>query len=188
MAVSRPDVADSNLFCERVRQKLTYARLILDELRGRSPQLVDDFDGAHEEACLYHLDGAIDAFLQEINACHRLRIRLWAVSISEIGKRLSSKHIVCAEFKELQKLLKNKSSWLSEAREFRNHPTHRSAINRNFNIVVPGKSAIQYKHPRTGTARSKDRFDDMADWIVSVEVLFKRLSQTLRQSCGLPPH
>lgn len=64
---------DSRHARDRVQAKIRYARPMFEEFRAHSSR-GDDFDIAHEEACLAHLDGAVDAFLRKISVCRQLGI------------------------------------------------------------------------------------------------------------------
>ena len=50
----------------RADDKIRYARLMLKEL-GETSKEDRDFTRAHEEAFLFHLFGALDAFTEELN-------------------------------------------------------------------------------------------------------------------------
>ena len=52
---------------ERSNAKLRYAAVHLDELKSIEQLGGDDYDRAHQESFLYHLMGAKDAFLIELN-------------------------------------------------------------------------------------------------------------------------
>lgn len=53
---------------ERTNAKLRYARIHLNELRlYQRKGSGDDFERSHQESFFFHLFGALDAFLQELN-------------------------------------------------------------------------------------------------------------------------
>lgn len=178
-------VTESKWPRERVRAKVRYARLLFDEARKHGAR-GDDFDYAHEEGCLAHLDGVIDAFLQEVNVCLKLGLDLWDVSRWSVDKALEKTGIASKEFDELAGLLDDKTSWLSEAREYRNQAIHRAAVSRNYVIVVGDSSKVQFRNPKTGVVHTLDRLEVVSSWIDSTEALFERLGAALRAGCGLP--
>ncbi|MEJ1966047.1 MAG: hypothetical protein WDO56_32650 [Gammaproteobacteria bacterium] len=188
--VQNPDevwVVDSRWPRDRGRAKIRYARLSLEEVRKHGAR-GDDFDYAHEEACLAHLDSVVDVFLQEVNVCLKLGLDLWDVNRLSIAKTLGRVGVQCLEFDELAVLLEDKTSWLSEAREFRNHGVHRAPVSRNYIIVVGDSSKVQFRNPRTGVVQQLDRLDVIAGWIDRAEELFERLGASLRNTCGLPTY
>lgn len=172
---------------DRVRAKIRYARMMLKEARDHGAR-GDDFDYAHEEGCLAHLDGVVDAFLQEINVCLKLGLDLWKVTRRSVDDQLVSRSIVCGEFKELVGLLDDNTSWLAEAREYRNHAIHRAAVSRNYVIVVGESSKVQFRNPKTGVVTAVDRLEMVSGWMDNTEELFERLGAQLRATCGLPKY
>jgi hypothetical protein len=174
---------------DRVRAKIRYARLLLGELQNLETH-GDDFDYAHEEACLAHLDGAVDAFLQEINVCHQLGLALVEVNRRTVGQKLAEANKLCAEFDDLTRLLDDKNSWIAEVREYRNHQMHRATVSRNYLLEIGSQeeSKIQLRDPRSGTLKEQDRLVVMRDWIEKTEQLYERLGKSLRADCELPPY
>lgn len=56
-----------NIKQERTDAKLRYAALHLDELKSKDTGGGDDFARAHQESFLFHLIGAKESFLLELN-------------------------------------------------------------------------------------------------------------------------
>ena len=103
--------ADANLV-KRTDAKLRYARLHLDELRIYSDDGGGgDWEKAHEESVLFHLVGAKDAFLQEINSMHRLGLDLMKVNEKSLTKSLKQSEGNSASLVSLEGLATNPGSW-----------------------------------------------------------------------------
>lgn len=85
-------------------------------------------------------------------------------------------------------LLDDKTSWLAEAREYRNQGVHRASVSRNYLIVVGDTSKVQFCNPRTDEVQKLDRLDVIADWIDRTEALFETFGASLRAKCGLPKY
>ena len=122
-------------FEDRTESKLRFAELHLKELidsdsRGSG----DDFEIAHEESCLFHIVGAKDAFLQELNNAYNLELAPRDVIEANIKKALEKKKIVSKSFNKLNELMQDDTSWLYKIIEYRNIGTHRYRIPREFFI------------------------------------------------------
>jgi hypothetical protein len=68
--------------------KLRFAAVHLEELRQASARDKDDFTRAHEESFLFHLHGARDGFLHEVNEHHGLGIPADEVTLKRLRKEL----------------------------------------------------------------------------------------------------
>ena len=141
---------------ERTKAKIDYAKLILDELcqRPTSAGRGDSFERAHEEAVLYHVIGAKDAFLQEINAAYELGLKPSRVEENNLDKALKREGKTCQALQELMQLKRDKSSWLYKAILLRNLGTHRKGPARLFLVSVGGGEGegehdgeVYYKDP-----------------------------------------
>jgi hypothetical protein len=60
----------------RTDAKLRYAKIHLDELAALPIRNGGDFDRAHQESFLFHLFGARDAFLAELNHYYAIAVHL----------------------------------------------------------------------------------------------------------------
>ena len=89
---------------ERTEGKLRYAKVHLDELivcPRDSPY--DDFQRAHCESFLFHLIGARDSFLQEINIAHGLGLKEGEVKFAVLYDRLREGNIESPAFNMLKR-------------------------------------------------------------------------------------
>ena len=117
----------------RTDLKLEFAQIHLDELTSRQEQGSGDaFERAHEESFLFHLVGAKDSFLQEVNAAYQLELPINKVKEATLQKKLKEKALESPALIRITALKKNKTGWLALAIELRDHGTHRSNIPRHF--------------------------------------------------------
>jgi len=121
-------------FKRRTEAKIDYAKLMLEELCQRSPRAgrSDSFERAHEEAVLFHVIGAKDAFLQEMNEYYNLGLKRSNVTEKTLSNALKTKGKTCQALEELDLLKTDEYSWLSKANLLRNHGTHRGKLYRTF--------------------------------------------------------
>ena len=76
-------------FQSRTDSKLRFARVHLEEITSRHELgSGDDFERAHEESFLFHLVGAKDSFLQELNAAYRLELPIKQVKETNLQKAM----------------------------------------------------------------------------------------------------
>lgn len=112
-----------SLFKERTDSKLRYAQLYLDELKN-STISGSDSEKAHQESFLFHLNGAAESFLAEINEIYDLGIKAKNLSIQSLkNAKFKSKPKSKKPIGEAQKLSKlmGKKNWLSELKSFNPH-------------------------------------------------------------------
>jgi hypothetical protein len=140
---------------ERTEQKLRYVRLTLQEIRDRVES--DDHQRAHEEACLFHLIGAFEAVLQELNVVHELHIPMHLVSLDTLRRSPANDALT----KALALFSDTKRDALGVAYALRNFGAHRKHAGQVVQLGMgPGVRPQQnsFKDPR------KDP-DDKSSWI-----------------------
>ncbi len=145
-------------FRGRTDAKLEYAELTLQELRAYERRgSGDNFERAHHEAFLFHLLGAENALLQELDVRYSCALRLKNAALDE-----------------LDALHRNDASWLSEAKSYRNHSTHRQHIPRAFFAGGDNESMVRFRKPETGQQMGTDVLDAFADWVKSMGQLIEK--------------
>ena len=82
---------DIENFCSRTDRKLRFAQVHLEELKVKGISNGDDFDRAHQESFVYHLLGAKEAFLIELNAYYRTELKDQEISMGNLKKALEKK-------------------------------------------------------------------------------------------------
>src|SRR5688572_27131540 len=89
---------------ERTESKLRFAAILLEELQKIGHPGGSDFDRAHEESFLYHLLGAKDAFLQELNVYYGCNLETKRVRSEALAQAFERRKLNSQELDELAKL------------------------------------------------------------------------------------
>ena len=161
-----------NPYESRTTQKLEFAELYLQE-RLKCANTGDTQERAHEETFLYHLIGAKDSFLQEIN--HALDLGVPEDRVNEKNLRivLDRSGRRCLALDEIESLENTESSWLNLARWFRHQGTHRANIGRFVYASTVRSRADVFKNPHSGQPMGQDIpeflshcFDQMVELIL----------------------
>lgn len=139
----------------RTNAKLRFADVMLKELERLPGCSGDDFDRSHQEAFLFHLLGALDGFLAEINCYYSCNLAGDGISPGKLRNAIvATKGESAPELKELYRLEQLHGSWLSHAKAMRDHSTHRGGVPRVYNVSVGGLRAgvesTWLKNPETG--------------------------------------
>ena len=166
----------------RTDAKLEYARIHLEEITSQ-PKVgsADDFERAHVESFLFHLIGAKDSFLQEINAAYELGLRFKDVTEKRLGSKLEVKAVESPALKEIVRLEVDKASWLAQAIELRNHGTHRFHISRNFHKGGKYHDKVFLTNPLTGQQIETDIPVLLQEYLTNMEDLLQEQRPTLPQ-------
>ena len=174
---------------ERTEKKIDYAKLMLDELSHRPSSVGrgDSFERSHEEAVLFHVIGAKDAFLQEINAAYKLGLKPSRVKENNLDKALKREGKTCQALQELMQLERDKSSWLYKAILLRNLGTHRKGPARLFLVSVgvgggEHDDEVFYKDPKdlSKYIAKKDTHKYLEHRIQDMKEFLQRLRDTFR--------
>jgi len=164
-------------FVGRTDQKLRFARIHLDELiahHGRDSG--DDFERSHHESFLFHLFGACDAFLQELNIYYAFGLAIAKVSTRELARSMRKRGVTSSELIALEKLESEADSYLGIAKHLRHHSTHRGGIPMQHYFNGPSYLV----HPLTRKVLNEDTVDMFDDWLNRLTELLSglRLSAT----------
>ena len=163
-------------FADRTAAKLAYARVHLEELKDhRARGSGDTFERAHQESFLFHLVGVRDAFLQELNVFYGCDLDPQKVTTRNLGERLSAAENRSPELEELLEIESNSKSWLSVAKEMRNHTAHRQSIPRIFYVGGVDDGIVHLKNPKDGETIEMDVPDAFDLWLSKMEELIVRL-------------
>ena len=145
---------------------------------------------AHEESFLYHLIGAKDSFLQEINYALGLGVREHVVSEDNLRRALDKAKKKCKALDEIENLEDGKKGkqkkegkhekdrWLELAIWFRNQGTHRANIRRHFRRGGDVEST-SFTDPSTGEAMEQTITEFLSDCFEKMVELLNRLRSTL---------
>lgn len=168
-------------YTEWTQAKLRYAEVHLNELRKHRQRATgDDFERTHQEAFLYQLLGARDAFLQELNVCYGCKLELQKVRVATLRKALKEAGETGPELEELASLEKRNESWLSAAKELRDYSTHRRGVPRIFSVGGEEDGQVRFMDPRSGEKLQKNILDSFEDWLREMGSLLNRLRESAR--------
>lgn len=164
-------------YIDRTKAKLRFAQIHLNELRTYGNQgSGDDFETSHEESFLFHLLGARDAFLQELNICYNINMPPGNVDTRRLGRRLNQAGSSSPELIELTDLENDPDSWLAVAQEMRHHSTHRQRIPHSY--YLGARKMVRLKDPRSGKETELDVISQFESWHLEMETLLTRLRQS----------
>jgi len=168
-------VSSSTPSQSRTDSKLEYAELHLEEIETRLDKggsESDAFEIAHEESFLFHLMGAKDAFLHEINDALGKPLPMKDVREMTLEDELEAKGATSPALTELRKLQFDPSSWLAFATECRNHGTHRHRVPRNYYDGVARR--VEIRHPVSGQVMGEVPAI-LRSWLDEMQALILRL-------------
>ena len=168
---------DDNLV-QRTDAKLRYAELHISELKSYSDLgQLDDWERAHLESVLFHLAGAFDAFLNEFNQGYTLELKDRDVDVNHIRKEVKAKNINSPAWTQLDSLLKDKGSWLSEMLELRHQGTHRRGIRRLVQIDAkhPSDKNVRLGRPNADEFMEQDQLGSLKDYSGRLRTLIQDL-------------
>lgn len=162
----------------RAHAKLLYAKIHLDELRARGTNGGTDFDRAFQESFLFHLLGAIDAFVIELAAYYSGGLAGPGLTRGSLRDALKKRGIVSAELAELYTLENSEDTWLFHAKAMRDHSTHVSGVPRAYHMGGPNDGKVFLRNPNTGDHVESDVLDAFADWLENMTALLDKLRTT----------
>ena len=166
---------------DRTDAKLRYARIHLDELLAYARKgSGDDFERSHQESFLYHLFGVRDALLQELNLYYGCRLEIHEVNVRRLREALKSNNLTSVELEEISRLEMDEASWLHNAKEMRDHSTHRHSVPRVFFAGGEKDGQVHFKNPRSGRTLDQDYGGLFQDWWNEMERLLVALRKSAR--------
>lgn len=139
----------------RTNDKLGYARIHVEELATYQFAASNDaWENAHQESCCFHLAGAVEAILHEVNEGYGLGLALTDVKWGTVRSALKNSGQSSPAFTHLETLRQNPNSWLSLLFELRNHGTHRQRVPKILNINTSKHVDNEFTDPRTGAPQT----------------------------------
>ena len=105
-----------------------------------------DFERSHLESCLFHLIGARDAFLNELTEYYSLG-DIGTLTIGNVRNAIKNQDKSIKEIGEIYLLEEDKNSWLYRAKEWRDHTTHRGALQHHFSMGA-GPNRVELRVPQ----------------------------------------
>lgn len=159
----------------RADAKLTYAEIHLGELKSMGTLGGSASDRAHQESFLFHLLGAKEAFLIELNSYYGGVLPGNDLTIGKLRAALKEQGKTSSELAELYKLENDESNWLFHAKEMRDHSTHVSGVSRAFHKGGPADGQVWLRNPKTGNPIERHFVDEFDDWVLNMRSLLERL-------------
>lgn len=159
----------------RADAKLKYARIHVELLRERGGNGGADFDRAVEESILFHMLGAKDAFLIELNAYYNCGVPAEAVTPGNLRKAFLARGVRCPELAELYELENDPESWFAHAKQMRDHSTHVGGVPRAFHIGGKNQGKVFLRNPNTGAHIEVHAPEALAAWVDDMRELLERL-------------
>lgn len=159
----------------RTDSKIRYAQIHLDELIERNNYNGDDFERAHQESFLYHLLGAKESFIIELNTYYNTGLVGKGISMGNIRKELKSRGLKSEELKELFLLEEDDSSWLFHAKSMRDYSTHIANVPLHFNVGGEDENLTFISNPKTGKVIERHFIEEFNDWILIMKETIQRL-------------
>jgi hypothetical protein len=165
---------------ERTESKLRFAAVHLEELQKLGHAGGSDFDRAHEESFLYHLLGAKDAFLQELNVYYGCNLETTRVTSRALAEVLERRKLNSRELDELAKLERpGDGNWLYSAKNMRDHATHVAGNPRAFHMGGSNHGKVFLRDSRNKLKDSGQHFvDEFATWLSRMLETLARLRQS----------
>ena len=154
---------------------MRFAKVHLEELDALSSHGGDDFDRAHQESFLYHLLGAKDAFLQELNIYYSCGVDPSLVSPGKLQNEIKKKGKPSSELAELHMLEKEENSWLFHAKEMRDHSTHISSVPRGYHMGGENSGKVFLRNPVTNEEIQTHFVTEFGQWQINMEELLEKL-------------
>ena len=135
----------------RTEEKLGYASTHLEEL-STYPNTTsnDEWENAHQESCFFHLAGAVEGLLHEINDGYSLGLGLTHVTWRRVADQLTQSNQSSQAFDHLTQLKHDTTSWLSLLFEWRNHGAHRQRIGKMVHLSTSRRVDNEFTDPRSG--------------------------------------
>lgn len=159
----------------RADAKLKYAQIHLDLLLERGGNGGADFDRGIEESILFHLLGAKEAFLTELNEYYKCGLPVETVSPGNLRTVFLKRGVQCPELAELYQLENDPQSWLAHAKQMRDHSTHVAGVPRAFHLGGENHGKVFLRNPNTGVHVEVHVPEALSSWIANMNTLLERL-------------
>jgi len=170
---------------ERTHAKLRYAKIILDEIKVIGILNGGDFDKAHQEAFLFHLAGAREAFLAELNFYYDAGLSADSISIGKLRKAIMDKGASSPEVAELYRKENEVGHWLYFVKNMRDISTHMLGVPRHYHLGGPNHQKVFLTKPNS-TANIEVHFiEAFEEWLSNMESLLERMRASAQLQC--PP-
>ena len=153
----------------------------MDEIKALGPLGGNDFDRAHQESFLFHLFGARDALLAELNHYYGTSLVSDLLSPGKLRDALKKQGVQSPELGALHELENNESSWYRQTKDMRDYSAHVQGVPRAYYLNLGGDDEggkVKLKNPRTGQLTTQHFPEVFENWLAQMTALI----QTLRES------
>jgi hypothetical protein len=158
--------------------KLRYAEIHLDELKSLNSINGSDFERAHQESFLFHLLGAKDAFLGELNAYYGSSLGEKDLTIGKLCSELKKEGKKSQELVELYNIEKDENGWYFHAKKMRDHSMHVSSVSRHYHLGGKADKEVWLSNPETGQIIERHFIEEFSDWNINMKILLERLRKS----------
>lgn len=159
----------------RTDAKLRYSTIHLEELRKHDGNGGTDFDRCFHESFLFHLLGAKDAFVSELNVYYAGDLPDVSLTPGSLRDKLAKKGMKSMELAELYSLENDQQSWFSTAKAMRDHSTHVDGVPRAFHLNGPNHGKVFLRNPKTLETVDLHVLDTFDEWLRNMHALLERL-------------
>ena len=169
----------------RADAKLSYAEIHLEELRVRGHhggKGGDVFARSHQESFLYHLLGAKEAFVLELNVYSGCNLPQDQVTLGKLKNQLQQQEKQSLELAELYKLESDPTGWLYRAKKMRDHSTHVGGIPRGYHHGGPNPGEVWLINPGSASDSGKHFIDEFQEWHKNMKELLEQLRKAAIQA------
>jgi len=163
----------------RTDAKIRYAEAMLRDLQERPGAEGDDFQRAREEAFVFHLHGAIDAFLHEINDHHGCGLAANQVTLFGLEHWFVGSGGISPVLQEIRRMLVDDQTALGRVRVWRHEATHRGGTPRTFYKGGAEDGQRRLKDPTTGDPSGKSMLEEFAEAASEMRTTIRRLRAML---------
>jgi len=153
---------------ERTEAKLRYARVHLDELRSMDSADGSDFDRAHQESFLFHLYGARDALLAELNHYYGTSLFSDDLSPGRLREALEKQGVKSPELRALRELEESEASWFRQMTDMSHHSNHIEGVPRAYFLGGENHRKVKLRNPRTGRLTERHFIEEFDDWLTQM--------------------
>jgi hypothetical protein len=165
-------------YISRTDAKLRYATIHAGELETRIREgMGDDFDRAHYESFFFHLFGARDSLLQELNIIGDCGVDEKNVRMATLLQSPAGRNGLVPGLHELRQVEEDNGGWLWLAKTMRNKSAHRYGNPVAFYAGGERDGQVHFRHPGTGESLNENVSQTLRLLLTEMSQLVVRLRQ-----------
>jgi hypothetical protein len=157
----------------RADVKLLYAEIHLRLLQAHGGNGGTDTDRALQESFLFHLLGARDAILQELNVYYGTRLKPSSVTILTLQGSIKQQGPRSEELAKLYELEKDEDSWLCHAKQMRDYCAHVAGLARHYHLGGANHGKVFLQNPKTGKVVEVHVLEAFHQWLRGMRELLE---------------